>query len=103
MVTAIDRSTQVAHDRNRSNQTRHAISFEEARTARFKRNDARLVPRASPLNQGLSAPSQLPGDAASAVCLKTVVAAPIMDDTSLRFAGTISVLPSLARLPNRSR
>lgn len=36
-------------------------------------------------------------------CLKTVVAAPIMDDTSLRFAGTISVLPSRARLPNRSR
>ena len=33
----------------------------------------------------------------------TLVAAPIIDEMSLRFAGTINVLPSLARLPKRSR
>ena len=34
---------------------------------------------------------------------KTLVAAPIMEDTSLKLAGTMSVLPSLAKLPNRSK
>ena len=38
-----------------------------------------------------------------AACFSTDVAALIIDDTSLRFAGTMSVLPSFARLPNRSR
>ena len=48
-------------------------------------------------------PHHPPAAAPSAVCLKTVVATPIIAATSLRFAGTISVLPSFARLPNRSR
>ena len=39
----------------------------------------------------------------SVTCFSTEVAAPIIDATSLRFEGTISVLPSFARLPNRSR
>ncbi len=37
------------------------------------------------------------------VAVSTRVAAPIMADMSLKFAGTMRVLPSLARLPKRSR
>ena len=34
---------------------------------------------------------------------RTLVAAPIIEETSLKLAGTINVLPSLAKLPKRSR
>ena len=66
-------------------------------------NDARLAARGKSAARIGPVTGQLLRAAASAVCLNTVVAAPIMDEISLRLAGTINVLPAFARLPNRSR
>ena len=100
-VTCAPRSTARAARRSRP----HRRSDYAAGARRQFSNDGRQARKHSaPLEHAADYPRGAgPAPPSAGTCFSTVVAAPIMDATSLRLAGTISVLPAFARLPKRSR